>query len=380
MPRLCLVAALVLTLGSCVWVERGEIEIDEALLDGTLLFGHPVAAAAPVDFMAMTAAMRAFVGQGVANSSNGYLRFQRLMGKLAETERFAEEYERDSTYTAAQAFEERTGNCLAYTAMFVALARHARLNAHFQIVRVAPAWDVDAELLIRNNHVNVVVKGLNVPGQFRSELTVDFNEIQADEHARTQVITDDYARSMYYGNVAIDHLQAGELEGSFAYLKLAILTEPENPDPWNNLGTLYALERKYELAQRVFEMVLEFAPRNKTAVVGMANALTNQGDLAAAAPYDQRARKERRRNPYYHYALAKAAYRQALYEEALTSVQRAIELERDNARFYHLRAATALALGDTVLAEESVELAIEHQTRELGEGIIHVGPGPGANL
>ncbi|MDZ7670779.1 MAG: hypothetical protein U5Q16_15635 [Gammaproteobacteria bacterium] len=47
-----------------------------------------------------------------------------------------------------------------------------------------------------------------------------------------------------------------------------------------------------------------------------------------AAVYDRKVRNYRKRNPYYHYALAQNAFENARFEESLTAIDRAIDLKR----------------------------------------------------
>lgn len=330
------------------------------LIDGTVLFGAPVAVAPAVDLLKVSPQMEAFVDEHIMDSYFGYGRFRRLMTKMVGNGFFINQYDKDATYTAAQTFALRKGNCLAYTNLFVALARQAGLNASYQLIDAQPTWDVASGLLVRNNHVNVRLQRMQVPGFTKNELTVDFNNVQAAPGMRRVAISDAYAESMFYGNLAVDQIQAGNGRAAFAFLKRGIVTEPANTDLWNNLGALYSMNGQYELAQSAYETVMKISKNDRTAVSGLAKSLHRQGKFDEAKAYERLSVKYRRRNPFYHYAVAELAFQNNAFEEAMVAVNQAIKLERGNARFYALRAATAQELGDVALARRSTKLQRKH--------------------
>lgn len=333
-----------------------EVQIPPELIDGQAAFGRTIPPAEPIDLLSVSSAMREFVAQDVGTAAYSYARFRRLMRKMVATGFFINQYDRSATYSAAKTFETRKGNCIAYTNLFVALAREANLQASYQLVHGQPSWDVESGYLVRNNHVNVHLTGIRVPGDFGSELTVDFNEVEPDDDARREQISDAYAASMFYGNLSVQHLHDNDLEQAFAYLKRGIATEPSNIDLWNNLGSLYSVLEKDELAEQAYQVARSINARDKTAIAGLVKVLHKQGRVDEAEGYERLVMRYQNRNPYYHYALAEQAYRNDNFDGALAAINQAIQLKRNNARFYALRAATAQELGNSELAAQSLRL------------------------
>ena len=68
------------------------------------------------------------------------------------------DYEPSLTLTAADTFNHRTGNCLSFTAMFIAMAREAGLKAWFQEVKLPPEWSSVNDTFLVSMHVNAVVQ------------------------------------------------------------------------------------------------------------------------------------------------------------------------------------------------------------------------------
>ncbi len=357
-----LLAAIAL-LGGCVSARYATMSYDPALIDGAAIFGSTVEPAPNDNPLAVSDAMREFMDIPRLGQIPYFSRFRALMNKLVEEEFFVNQYEPNATYTAAQTFEVRKGNCVAYTNLFVALAREAGLQAEFQLVTGRPAWNVESGYLIKNNHINVVIKNIRVPGYGADELTVDFNMVDMDEDARRRVITDAHANSLFFANLAIDRLRLDDHRGAFAQMKRAILTEPNNQALWNNLGVLYSVMGDAKLAEGAYRTALKLNGRDKTAIAGMAKSLEQQGRLQEAEKYATLAKRYQNRNPYYHFAVAQQAFHNNAFEDALRAINEAIEIKK-RSRFYALRAAAAEQLGNETLAEESLRLQHKYRNRK----------------
>lgn len=360
--RFSAVFVYVVLLAGCVTQTdmQHEQSYPAELIDGSAVFGEVIEPAPALDLLTVSAEMSEFVASTRAGGHFESLRFRRLMRKLVEDGYFIDQYDRDASYSAAKTFAVRKGNCLAYANMFIALAREAGLDAKYQLVDTQPTWDVESGFLIRNNHVNVILEGLKSPGNNFSDITVDFNLVRIAYDAPRTTISDDYAESMFYGNLAVQQLHKGDRRAAFSYLKRAVLTEPANQDVWNNLGALYSMSNQPGLGQQAYEMALSLNKRNETAIAGLAKTLRQQEKHEEADHYEALAAKYRRKNPYYYFALAEQAFHNDAFEFALQSVEQAISLQRDNARFYALRAATAQELGDVALQQKSIRLQHKH--------------------
>lgn len=360
--RLGTISLIAAICSGCAGVGSAPIDVQfpPALVDGTAAFGYTVPAAPAQDLLAVSPAMQAFIAEDVGEAPSAYARFHRLMRKMIREGFFINQYDRAATFSAAETFDIKKGNCIAYTNLFIALAREARLEASYQVVHEAPRFEVESGFLLRTNHVNVLLEGLRLPGQFGNELSVDFNDIEPDNDSRREVISDAYAASMFYANLSVDHLHLDEFEQAFAYLRRAIQTAPENIDVWNNLGALYSIMEKDALAEQAYQIARSINVRDKTAISGLVKVLLKQGRDDEAEGYRRLVLRYQSRNPYYHYAVAEQAFRSAAFDEALTAINQAIQLKRNNPRFYALRAATAQELGDEQLFAKSVRLQRRH--------------------
>ena len=355
----CVAALLaLLATGACQTLpdDPGREQISDArLLSGVAVFGETVSSAEVPEaaILATTETMHAFVEPRIRTGGTSVTRAARLLRKLVDNGYFERGYERHLTQTAADTFATKSGNCLSFTNLFVALARLARLEARYQVVDVPPSFDSDLGLLFRNTHINVLVRNADIRGAGRGDLTVDFNRVDTEEY-RSVIVSDGYAAGLFYNNLSVNHWRAGDNRKAFAYLAKALETHSGNPDLWVNLGAFYSKHGAYEHALAAHYRALRIDRRSRPAMAGLAAAYAGRGDMALSDSFTRRVEHYRRRNPYFHYALAQVAYRELDYIDALASLDRALELKRDDHRFHYLRSMTQLQLGDRAEARASL--------------------------
>jgi tetratricopeptide (TPR) repeat protein len=336
-------------LGACAtapMVDYVEVERDD-LLSGRALFGEKVLASEmpDVDVLQINDDMRAFIADGVSDANTNVSRLGRLLSSLIDDGYYEAGYEPSLSQTAEETFATKRGNCLSYTNLFIAMAREAGLIVHFQIAKVPPTYDAVRGVLIRNNHVNILVEG----GQFyyggTRDVTIDFN-LEDPSGYPTKRVSDGYGVGLYYNNVSVERWKQGELRAAFVYLLKAFYAGgAQNADLWVNLGVYYLQGDHYRQAVEAFRVALALDSRNQSAIGGLGRAFEGMGDVDQAAEYDAQLSRHRRRNPYYHFARAQLAFGDQRYDESLDILKRAIRLRDDDHRFYYLQGMTFRELG-----------------------------------
>ncbi|HEY5644785.1 MAG TPA: tetratricopeptide repeat protein [Pseudomonadales bacterium] len=340
-------------------VRPGEVAEREALLSGEAVFGEVLAtdSLAAVDILGVSEHMQQFVASVVGDTRMPSAKFRRLLKGLAEHGYFGHTYIADTTRTAVDTFEHKSGNCLSYTTMFLALAREAGLKARYQIVDVPPSWDADSGYLIRYTHVNVLIEGLGFDPIYGRDMSVDFNDVLPDPEYSRAAITDIEAMALFHANLSISQLRAGESRDAFLHLKRALELDPDNADLWINLGAFYAKHEAFGQALDAYRVALHQDPRSRGAISGLGRAHYLLGNLEEAERFEALARRYRDRNPYYHYAVAQAEYERAHYDRALDAINTALGLKYRSGRFHFLKGLAEHQLGDTEQAKESFRRA-----------------------
>ena len=143
-------------------------------------------------------------------------------------------------------------------------------------------WSAEGEYLVRNNHINVVVSGGRFGREKRSEITIDFNDVNPDRDARRRRIGDKQARSMYLTNLAVQEFRAGRTRSAFAFVQHALRDNTRNVDTWINLAAFYSKNQRPDLA--VKNVPCRYLPRGvKHDVTGRSGACSSTFGKCAAS-------------------------------------------------------------------------------------------------
>ncbi len=339
---------------------------EQELLSGRAIFDRPVDTADIADpgLFELDDEMRAFVAEHVPNARADRDRLRRLINAMIETGLMSVDYDDASTKTARQTFHDRVGNCMSFTSMFIALAREADLDVALQTVDIPPVWYSDSDLVILNNHVNSIVKQ-----RFEAQVIVDFNQTGLKGDYETKEVSDEYALALYFNNIAMDALRAGEPEESFKLLKKSIETYRDIAANWANLGVIYSRIGRPDYAITAYLIALDLDEDHRPSLANLAALYRQIGDQETADYYARQIVRYQNQNPYYHYYQALAAYNEKDFDTASERLERAFRLRDDEHKFFHLRGLIHAQLGNAELALDSFvrarELAVYADVRSI---------------
>ncbi|MDQ2075729.1 tetratricopeptide repeat protein [Marinimicrobium sp. ABcell2] len=342
--KICVWVVTVLLLSACSrfephpdWVQAPSQEALAATLSGEALLGRPVQVdeLPEVDLFELTPAMKAMAEELASIHHSPHARAQALHRALLGSPMqggMGIQYSAYVTGTAAEAFMDREVNCLSFTALYVAMARHMGLNARVNDVKLPPNWDLrdDGSVTVfRHVNAKVMVRG-------RDTLVVDLEMGQYSPAYQQELISDQRAEAQFYNNRAMELLSAGELEPSFLHLRKAVQLDPAASYAWNNLGNLYHRQQLYPEAEAAFLEGLRLEPDNLSLISNLNHLYQRMGEVAKADYFEQRAREYREGNPYYLYALAREALEKGDANGAYEFIQRSLKKEGEEPRFYRL--------------------------------------------
>jgi Flp pilus assembly protein TadD len=261
-------------------------------------------------------------------------RLKKLQRSLFDKSEFPFAYDERLTLTGAEAFETRRGNCMAFTAMFVALSRAMGAQTFLVSVRRAPEVEKEESLVVVNRHV---VAGYVDSGQMN---LFDFY-ITSDLPYMTQRVIDDVrASSMFHTNLGGAAIREGDLEGALEHLEIAVAIDPQLSAAWVNLGVARSRTGDTDGAIEAYERAVATDPGNSSALtnlayvyrhlgqeeqarnallaavrqgstaftlIALADAEMTRGNLDKARGYLFRARRMERQQPEVYDALARLA-------------------------------------------------------------------------
>ena len=265
-------------------------------------------------------------------------RLDRLVDVVLNTSLLGVEYEAGRTGSAVEVFENRTANCLAFTQMFVGLARELDLAAYFVEVTDVESFERSGDLIVISDHVAVGF------GPRHTMRVIDFGLRQEEDGWRVTPISDLTATALFYSNRGAEALRAERLDEAAAWLEDAVRIDPELASAWVNLGVVQRRSGRADAAEGSYRRALEIDPRASSALANLAVLLRMDGRTDEAEELLRLTATSRNRNPFTYIALGDLSLRYGRLDEAERFYTRARRLGPDEA-------APAAALGEVLLRQ-----------------------------
>ena len=305
-----------------------------------------------VNFQTVSAPMEEFLDLYVPPNASTDSQAWNLVGSVTNRDVFPFEYDPSVTLTAAQTFAAHEGNCLAFSSMLVAMARHRGLKAWYQEVEIPPQWSSVNNTLLVSKHVNVVVEGAH--GQW----VVDISGERAAVSRKVKRISDTEALAQYYNNLGADALLRGQLSTAYAYITRALETQPRLAYLWSNLAVVYNHNGQRDDAAATNLAALELNPNNAVAANNLYLIYAAGGQHEAAQKLLTKVERHRRRNPYYLQHLSELAFDEGRYEDSREMLLQAIEMNENEYRFHYGLARLLATEGNLAGAQASLDRAL----------------------
>jgi len=265
-------------------------------------------------------------------------------------------YQDGVTLTASEAFELRRGDCMSFTALFVALSRSVGIPTFLVSVRRTPDIERTEGLVVVNRHVVAGYRSANEVVLF------DFSVSSSAPYVQHVVVDDVTASAMYHTNLGGAAIREGALEEAARHLGIATRLEPTWAAGWVNLGVARFRSGDADGAMEAYRAALDVDPGNSSALtnlsfayrelgmepearaalaaavrktdnpftlIAMADVEMERGRLDRAARHLRRARWRYGDEPAVHDALARLARREGRDDRAAKHSARAAELRRE---------------------------------------------------
>ncbi len=307
-----------------------------------------------VDVLEVSPEMDAFLEKYILPYNNSQTRLHLLSTAINSSGVLGFDYDPGQTYTAAEAFEKRSGNCIAFANMMVALARRAGLRASYQEIIRNPTWTSVNDTVLLVKHVNVVIESN------KYTYVMDASDLEISQRAQRRVVSDHYAKALYLNNLGAEALFSNDLPLAYAYQSTAIQTDPQVTDSWVNMSVVLARNDQMQDAVTVLNKALEIDSDEYSAMNNLYEVYVEQGNLAAAGELKARVDRYRKNNPYFLLQLSYEALESNQYEQSVDLLNRAIR-KKDNDHLLHYALAKSLYLS----GEEAAALDSMRRAREL---------------
>jgi tetratricopeptide (TPR) repeat protein len=132
---------------------------------------------------------------------------------------------------------------------------------------------------------------------------------------------------IFFGYLASSCNALGQYDEAITAAKRAIELKPDNADAYNSLGQAYMEKKQYAEAYNALKKAIEMAPDNGILRRNMGGLLLKRDDYAGATESFKKAAELDPKNPENFFVLAKTYRLMGRYDDALSAVNKAIELQ-----------------------------------------------------
>jgi tetratricopeptide (TPR) repeat protein len=309
----------------------------------------PVAVTLPFE---LTEPMRRWAHEMAPPRLRPEQKLERLVTGLLDSDELDLEYAWGYTGTAAEVFERQQANCLAFTNLFLGMAREVGVPVYFMAVKDVASYRRTDDLVVVSDHVAVgYSRGL--------ELTVyDFSEVQGEKtFDNLHKISDVTAVAMFHSNRGAEALQQGRAADAIGWLETAVELDPELANAWVNLGVVRRRAGDTAGAEHAYKRALELDPRIYSAYQNLASLLYYAGRAEEAMGYEEVLRRSPTRNPYTFLSLGDISFNSGRLEEARRFYRRAVNLSGDDAESLAALGEAAAVAGDLRTARKMLRKA-----------------------
>ena len=314
-----------------------------------------------VDLLAVSPEMQAFVDAQITPRSSSLTKLRALVYAIDHPGLLGYEYDALGTYSGSESFYQRSGNCVAFSNMLIAMARAAGLKASYQESMLPPSWSERSDITLLNMHLNVRVK---IGGY---DYTVDVARGEVNDQRDSHVISDASGRAHYYNNRGVDALFNDNLGLAYSYFRAGIDADPQLSFLWSNLGIVYRRADQDDDALWAYRKALEFNPEDHTAMNNLAKMYSEQGRVEESVALSKKADALRLKNPYYLLLLSEDAMNEGRYEDAQGLLIRALRRKDNEYRLHFAMARALYNLESFVAAERSYRKARKLAPRRIAK-------------
>lgn len=214
-----------------------------------------------------------------AGTGSTLQRLRLLQQSLFDVGQFRFDYESRGNYTAAQAFATRTGNCLSFTSLFIALARSIGIPVQGALLFFPDNAEREGDLVVVRSHIVAVYAHPDGQEVF------DFYRLRREPGPRLDLLDDLAVTAVYLNNLGTEELFAGRAETARDHFETAARLAPGLPYPYANLGVVRRRLGDTAGALEAYGQALEIDPRDPTVLHNLAALYVAQGrrDEARAA-------------------------------------------------------------------------------------------------
>ncbi|MEJ2368572.1 MAG: tetratricopeptide repeat protein [Acidobacteriota bacterium] len=258
-------------------------------------------------------------------------------------------YDPTATLTACQTFNKRKGNCLAYTNLFVGIARYLKVPVYFVYLSNAGSYYAHGLFFVSSHMAIGFDMGKLSQGMqtYTAVLDLTGEMIHSPSLYRFESIDDSQATAYFYNNVAVQEMLRGRKAHAGKLLKFLLKEFPRMRALYNNLGVLELREGRPGKALKTLQAGMAYYPNYPPYYTNAVQAARESGREALARKLEAKGKRVASRSPSFLFDRGLVHYQQGDYEAAAEKFHRALRYMPNSPLLYAYLAKAYLAEGRT---------------------------------
>jgi tetratricopeptide (TPR) repeat protein len=286
---------------------------------------------------------------------------QAIVDAITSLAGFSISYDWLSNKTAQEVFREGKGNCLAYTNLFVGMARAVGVDAVYADVMFTEHLTREAEIVVKSTHITAAVT-------LGSGLTlIDFTKTPERKYTAFRAIDDLEAIANFYNNQGFlygyftesEKVDFDPLEKEMEMYRLALEILPTFQRARNNLGVALRRRGRIDEAIEQYKLAIKQDPKYVEAHSNLGTAYLHQGRTGDALEEYRLAAENAGPDGYVHERLGATFLRLGRYQDAIKEFRKALSKEPDLADAHYHLGECYRSLGNEKKAAEEYQAALE---------------------
>jgi Flp pilus assembly protein TadD len=289
----------------------------------------------------LTDEMRQWAHTHVGTAGTPEQRMEQLLAAIQDPGGLEVTYEAGHTATAAEAFARHRANCLAFTALYVGMARELGLDVFYMDVDDIQRFSKEGDLVVISGHITA---GYDTGPEVK---ILEFTGVPEEiNYHSAHPISDLRAVALFYSNQGGELLRAGKQAEARDWLEKAVRLDPELARAWVNLGVALRRAGNLDDAEAAYRKALEIDPATHPAYHNLAAVLRLRGQEAEAEELMTLTGRLGTRNPYSYLTLGDLSLKHGRLDEARRYYRKALRLGDRDAEAYAAMGLWAVAAGD----------------------------------
>jgi tetratricopeptide (TPR) repeat protein len=318
------------------------------------------------DIFALSSEMRDFLRGEIARQIRDGGLHQGFFDALYTKGQLQLEYDSAITRNAAQAFAERSGNCLSLVIMTAAFAKALDIPIWYQSMASEETWSRSGDVQYFIGHVNLRLgrkqSDIGIGHPRIDGMTIDFFPVQLTRGMPVRPIPEDTVVAMYMNNRAAESYERGRVDDAYWWARAAIGADPQFLSSYNTLGIIYRRHGNPDEARKVLAYANERDPGNTRVMFNLVAVLRETGRIAEADNLARTLDRLEPNPPFSYFNRGLKAMNEGDYGLARDLFAKEVSRAPAYHEFHYWLALAYAALGDAERAREELAVALEYST------------------